>query len=303
MKLIREPSIISTPSVITIGNCDGMHSAHQTLIKNVVASAKQLSLASVVVLFEPQPQEFFATDNIPARLMRFCEKYEAIKKLGVDYIYCIRFNKAFANLSAEDFVKNILIKKLNAKKIIVGDDFRFGKKRLGDVALLKKLSIENKIAVEVLAQIDCAQQRVSSTRIRQALHTGDITLATTLLNHPFCFSGRVAYGKQMGRKLGFPTANIYLHRKKVPVSGIFVARVHGLENKILPGVASIGDRPTFNGKQILLEVHIFNFDQNIYGKKIQVELLHKIRDEIRFDSVEKLVDAIKRDVMTAQEYF
>ena len=232
--------------------------------------------------------------------MRFSEKWRVLAAQHIDYCYVMRFHTLLADVSAEDFVKTILVKQLGAKQVIVGDDFRFGAKRLGDVTLLKKLGLQAGFDVEALPQRLYQQERISSSRIRAALKAGDFELAKALLGRPFTLSGKVAYGSQMGRTLGFPTANIYLRRKHVPLQGIFAVRVQGLSSAALPGVASLGYRPTFHGKTILLEVHLFDFNQTIYGRHLTVEFLRKIRDEIKFDSVAALIEAMQQDSAVAR---
>ncbi len=303
MKLIRNPVLYHQRSVITIGNFDGLHNGHQRLIETLINASKALRLPSLLVTFEPHPTEFFFPQNPAPRLMRFSEKWNAVKKWGVDYFCCLRFNQKLAQLSAEDFVKTILVDQLGAKKIMVGDDFRFGTKRLGDVSLLQTLGKKYDFEVVALSQSLYRGDRISSTRVRDAVFEGDFKRVSALTHHPFCLTGHVAYGDQIGRQLGFPTANIYLRRKQVPLMGIFVVHVHGLHHRILSGVASVGYRPTFDGKKILLEVFIFDFDEIIYGRKITVEFLHKIRDELKFDSVDELVVQIKKDVVMAKHYF
>src|SRR3989338_7163972 len=287
MQLLRAPAL--TASVVAIGNFDGVHQGHQQLITRLTEVVCDVKAPSVLLTFEPQPQEFFSTEKFPARLMRFFEKWVAIKNFHVDYVYVIRFTRFFSELTAEDFVKKILIEKLHAKKIVIGDDFIFGKKYGFDV--------------EAISQKMHDGERISSTRIRNALKIADFDTVFALTGRPFCLSGKVAYGDQIGRTLGYPTANIYLRRKQVPLMGIFIARVHGLSEQPLPGVASIGFRPTFDGKKIILEVHLFDFDQLIYGQRITVELIQKIRDEKRFDSTEALIAEIDRDAAIARAYF
>lgn len=303
MQLIRDLSPVLSQSVVTIGNFDGLHKGHQRLIETLMVSSAELKIPSVVLTFQPHPTELFSPSKPAAQLMRFSEKWNAIKSFGVDYFYSARFNKNFAALSAEDFVKKILVDQLHAKKIIVGDDFHFGAKRLGDVALLKTLGKKYGFEVQALSQSMYAQDRISSTRIRHALQQGDFETVSALTGNVFSLTGKVAYGNQIGRTLGFPTANIHLRRKQVPLMGIFVVRVRGLSDEALPGVASIGYRPTFNGKVIVLEVFLFDFDEVIYGERITVEFLHKIRDELRFDSVDALVVQMQQDVMIARSYF
>ncbi|MDP1573630.1 MAG: bifunctional riboflavin kinase/FAD synthetase [Coxiellaceae bacterium] len=303
MQLIRDVSQALEKSVVTIGNFDGLHKGHQRLIEALLTAATQLNVPSVLLTFQPNPSELFTPQNPTARLMRFQEKWKALEAYNIDYYYAARFNHAFADLSAEDFVKNILVAQLQAKKIIVGDDFRFGAKRRGDIALLRLLGKKYGFEVEALTQSLFEHERISSTRIRDALKRGDFQMVSELMGKPFSLTGRVAYGNQIGRTLGFPTANIHLRRLQVPLMGIFVVRVHGLSTMPLPGVASIGYRPTFNGKAIVLEVFLFNFNQTIYGQKISVEFLQKIRDELKFESIDALIVQMQQDVVIAQAYF
>lgn len=303
MKLIRDPFKKKITSVITIGNFDGMHIGHQKLMNTLTTAKHELKLPSVFVTFEPNPAEFFMPHAPMPRLMRFSEKWNFVKQFSVDYFCCLKFNAALAHLSAEAFVKSILVDQLGAKKIIVGDDFRFGAKRLGDIDVLKTLGKKYGFIVDALPQSMYEKKRISSSRVRDALKQGDFKIIPALIDRTFSLTGKVAYGAQIGRQLGYPTANIHLHRKQVPLMGIFIVRVHGLDNKIYHGVASVGYRPTFNGKQIILEVFIFDFDALIYGKKITVEFLEKIRDEAHFDSIPELIVQIEKDVLVAKRFF
>lgn len=303
MQLIRDITPTLSSSVVTIGNFDGLHKGHQRLIEMVLLSAAELQAPSVFLTFQPNPTELFSPHYPAACLMRFQEKWKALLPYDINYFYAARFNNVFASLSAEDFVKKIVVDQLHAKKIIVGDDFRFGAKRAGDVTLLKQLGEKYHFTVEALSQSLHDNERISSTRVRNALKQGDFETAKQLTARGFTLTGKVSYGNQIGRTLGFPTANIHLRRKQVPMMGIFVVRVAGLSDKPLPGVASIGYRPTFNGKAIVLEVFLFDFDETIYGRRITVEFLHKIRDELRFDSVDALVLQMHQDVKIARAYF
>src|SRR3990167_858155 len=303
MKLIRDLLQQQLHSVITIGNFDGMHLGHQRLIETLIADSRHLQLPSALITFEPHPTELFLPASPAPRLMRFSEKWNAINKYGVDYFYSMRFNAPLAALSAEDFVEKILVNQLGVKKIIIGDNFRFGAKRLGDVQLLQILGKKFDFEVEAISQLLYRGDRISSSRMRDAVHEGDFKMAYALTHRPFCLTGKVSYGDQIGRTLGFPTANIHLQQKRVPLMGIFVTQVHGLVDHPLPGVASVGYRPTFDGKKILLEVFLFDFDKMIYGQRITVEFLEKIRDELRFDSVDELVAQIQKDVDYAKSKF
>jgi|EndMetStandDraft_5_1072996.scaffolds.fasta_scaffold02667_2 riboflavin kinase/FMN adenylyltransferase len=289
--------------VATIGNFDGLHQGHQKLIQSLIKLGKQLNLPTCVILFEPHPQEFFYAEKAPARLMRLREKIKLLQFLAIDRILCLGFNKHLAECSAEEFVKKILVDKLGIKGLIVGDDFRFGKGRQGDFSLLKKLGQEYGFKVFSTPTVLFKNERIGSSRVRNAVKQSDFKLATLLLGHPFRLSGRVIYGDQRGRLLGFPTANVGLHRKVIPLQGVFVVNVYGLAATALPGVANCGKRPTISGLKNLLEVHLFDFDQNIYGQFIEIEFLKKIRDEKKFDSLEALKQQIAKDVIAAKNYF
>lgn len=306
MKLIRghyPSSSCLSGSVVTLGNFDGMHEGHQQLLKQLMTTATALSLPSVVITFEPQPKEFFAKQHTVPRLMRFREKWSSLKNEAIDYVYCLRFNQKLAELSAVDFIKQILVDQLQAKAVIVGDDLHFGAKRAGDIALLKQWGQRYGFAVIAVPTVTMANSRVSSTRVREALQAGDMTLAATLLNRTYRLCGKVVHGEKRGRILGFPTANINLHRKLVPVMGVFVVRVYGIDQQPYQGVAHVGIRSMFGGTRVLLEVHLFDFHGDIYGRNLEIEFLHKLREEEHFASVEALVEQIHRDVIDAKRYF
>lgn len=306
MKFIRSQTSLPNfnASVITIGNFDGVHLGHQHILKRLAELSKTYQAPSVLIIFEPTPAEFFMQAKAPARLMRLREKLTALKEYPIDYVLCLRFNQKLAHLSAEDFVKEILVKKLAAKALIIGDDFRFGENRLGDFQLLMRMGRELNFAAHQMSELSLAHQRVSSTRIRSLLQQGDLQKAAECLGKLYSVNGRVAYGNQLGRELGFPTANIHLHRKVVPLSGIFVVQVRGLGDEPLQGVANIGTRPTVDhSSRVLLEVYIFDFDQNIYGKNVTVEFLKKLRDEECYDSLEELKHQIELDVQAGRKFF
>lgn len=306
MKLIRGKHDLSHQhrgSVVTLGNFDGIHLGHQALLTKLNAMSHSLKLPSVVVTFEPQPKEFFAKRETVPRLMRFCEKWLAFKDYDIEYVLCLRFNQTLASLSPEDFVKQILIDQLNAQVVIVGDDFRFGAKRAGDYIQLKQLGEQYGFEAIEVPTVMIDHERVSSTRVRLALEAGDLNTAQKLLGRPYRLYGKVGYGDQLGRDLGYPTANINLHRDLVPVAGVFVIRVYGLEDRVYNGVANVGTRPTVGGTRILLEAHLFDFHGEIYGRNIQVEFLYKLRDEERYDTLQELVEQIRQDVIDAKKYF
>lgn len=289
--------------VLTIGNFDGVHRGHQAILHALQDHAQRLNLASGVILFEPHPQEFFLGEKAPARLMRLREKIKILQDFSIDRIFCIHFNKRLAELEAKSFVKEILVERLNMRMLIIGDDFRFGKAREGDFNCLKKLGQRYQFQVYATPTVLCSFERIGSSRIRHALSQGDFKFAAKLLTRSFTLSGRVMQGAQRGRLLGFPTANIALHRLVSPLKGVFIVRVHGLEKNALNGVANCGQRPTVNGSKNLLEVHLFDFHQNIYGKFLTIEFLEKIRDEKKFDSLDLLKAAICKDVAITKAYF
>jgi len=289
--------------VATIGNFDGVHLGHQAVLGQLAEKAAELSLPTVLITFEPQPMEYFIPDKVPARLTRFREKMLALQRYSVDRVCCLSFNNKLANLSAKDFIEQILVQKLNVKYLVVGDDFRFGLNRTGTFDMLVTAGEKFGFQVVSMHTFEIDAKRVSSTRIRTALEKGDMARAEKLLGRSYRMSGRVAHGEKLGRELGFPTANIHLHRHASPVQGIFVVEVFGLDKEPLQGVASVGTRPTINETKALLEVFLFDFDQDIYGRHIQVSFLKKLRDEEKFDSLEALKDQIQDDVEQAQAYF
>lgn len=289
--------------VATIGNFDGLHRGHQAVIQALIELGARLNLPTCVILFEPHPQEFFYRDQAPARLMRLREKLKLLQTLAVDRVLCLRFNKRLAECSAEEFVKKILVDKLGIKGLIIGDDFRFGKGRQGDFHFLQKLGQKYGFKVFSTPTVLFENERIGSSRVRNAVKQADFKLAALLLGRSFKLSGRVIYGDQRGRLLGFPTVNIGLHRQTLPLQGVFIVNVYGLASTPLAGVANIGKRPTVNGLKNLLEVHLFDFDQNIYGRFIEIEFLKKIRDEKKFDNLELLKQQITQDVAIAQNYF
>lgn len=287
---------------VTLGNFDGIHLGHQALIERLKTVSRNKNLPTVMVLFEPQPLEFFSADNAPARLMSFQEKCHFIQGLGIDYIVAIPFTQRFANMSAQAFIEQGLIAKLRAQYIVIGDDFRFGAKRQGGSALLKQYAEQGHFGLESLPTYFIEDQRVSSTVIRQALFNDDFAFAKMLLGRPYTIEGRVIHGNQLARKLGFPTANIRLHRKQPALHGVYFVNVkNSCSNQQYQGVANIGLRPTINGKTAVLEVHLFDFEENIYGQYLTIEFIKKIRNEVKFDSIAALQQQIAQDVCIAQE--
>ena len=286
--------------VLTIGNFDGVHLGHQEVLGQVSEQAAALGLPSVVMTFEPQPMELFARDRAPARLTRLRDKYVQLSKLDISRLLCVNFNQYFASLSAEAFIKDLLVDKLGVKFLVVGDDFCFGKSRTGNFAMLKEAG--EKYGFEVVStQSYCLNQlRVSSTEIRNALAVDDLAASATMLGRDYSISGRVSHGRKLGRTIGFPTANIPLKRCVSPVSGVYVVEALDIDGVPVGGVANIGQRPTVNGVRQQLEVHFFDFKANLYGKQLEVRLLHKLRDEMKFESFDALKNQIELDAEAAR---
>ncbi len=289
--------------VLTIGNFDGVHLGHQQVLKAVVAQAKQLGLPSVVMLFEPLPIEYFAPDNAPVRLMNFREKIKALQGYGIDYVLCVRFNQAFSSLTAQQFVQTILVETLKVQHLVVGDDFRFGQQRQGDFLYLKQSGKAQGFSVTDMPTFDVAGKRVSSTRIRLALQTPNLMEAKALLGKPFHFNGRVIHGQKLGRTLGFRTLNLNPKRIQMPVQGVFAVTVDGIADTPWPGVANIGLRPTVDGVRPSIEVHLFDWNKEVYGAHVSVTLQHFIRPEQKFNGIEALKKQIGLDVEQAKEFF
>lgn len=289
--------------VATIGNFDGVHLGHQQVIKQLQQEAEALNLPTLLITFEPYPKEFFLKEQAPARLTRLREKLKFLQNTSIDRVLCIRFNAHFARILAQDFVESILVSDLSVKALIVGDDFRFGYKRQGDFALLKQLGDRFHFKVVRVTTLNNGEQRISSSRIRKALAKGELNKAEKLLGRPYSMYGRIAHGDKRGRIIGFPTANVYLHREVTPLQGVYAVKVYGLEKKALLGVANIGNRPTLGGGRTVLEVHIFHFNKNVYGHYVGVEFLHKLRDEKKFDNFELLKAQIIKDAKEAKAFF
>ena len=282
--------------VATIGNFDGVHLGHKLVLEQLKETAKRFDLISTVLIFEPQPMEYFNPETSPSRLTRLREKLQQFSNYNIDRVVCLKFNKELANLSALDFIDDILLKGLFAKKIIVGDDFRFSRNREGNYQYLLEVSHEKNFEVFKTGSYVENGERVSSTMIRNTLAKGDITNANHYLGRPYSISGRVVHGDKRGKKIGFPTINIELHRNSSPVSGIFAGYVHGIDEKSLDAVVYIGSRPVYKGGRILLEAHILEFDENIYGRHIRVELIDKLRNDEHITSEKELIEQIKKDI-------
>lgn len=287
----------------TIGSFDGVHLGHQAVLGQLAERGGELHLPVTLITFEPQPREYFMPDAAPPRLTRFREKLEVLRRCGVERVLCLRFNDYLANLSASDFIRIILLEGLDVRYLVIGDDFRFGKGRTGDFALLEQTGRMHGFPVVNMHSFNIGNVRVSSTRVRDALRTGDLATAESLLGRSYRMSGRVAHGDKRGRTIGFPTANIYLHRTASPVDGVFAVEMFGIEGEPVPGVANVGTRPTVGGTRTLLEVHLFDFDRDIYGRHVQVSFLKKLREERRYDSFEALKQQILVDAEQARNWF
>jgi riboflavin kinase/FMN adenylyltransferase len=289
--------------VATIGNFDGVHLGHQAVLGQLAEKSAELGLPTTVITFEPQPQEYFSHGDIPPRLTRLREKLKAMQRYSVDRVLCLPFNRALAQMEAEEFIQRVLVDGLGIRYLVVGDDFCFGKGRRGDFAMLQRAGEAHGFEVVNMHTFEIDGGRVSSTRIREALQAGNLSLAEQLLGRPYRMSGRVAHGDKLGRTIGFPTANIFLHRKKAPVNGVFAVEMFGIEGEPVAGVANVGTRPTVGGTRALLEVHLFDFSAEIYGRHVHVDFLHRIRAEQRFESFDALKAQILRDSDQAKEFF
>ena len=299
MKIITDINKHSSlsPKAIAIGSFDGVHLGHQAIISELKKISKSNNLEPYIFFFEPLPKEFFMKENAPLRVYDFRNKVLNIEKNGIDNIICQNFNQKFANISAENFV-DFLIKKLSVKHIIIGDDFKFGKARKGDYELLKKLSVENGFTVDKISTLNLDNHRVSSTDIRKAFASHDLETVTELLGSPYQINGRVINGQQNGRKIGFHTANLKLLKSSV-LKGVFLTKTH-IDGKSYYGVTNAGTRPTVDGKNNLLETHLFDFSDDIYGKHITVEILKFIRAEKKFANFNELKEQIAKDIQTAK---
>ncbi|AML60135.1 Riboflavin kinase / FMN adenylyltransferase [Serratia rubidaea] len=289
--------------MLTIGNFDGVHRGHKALLEQLKQEGQRLGLPVIVMIFEPQPLELFAADKAPARLTRLRDKAKYLAQAGVDYLLCVKFDPRFAAHTAQSFVAELLVQKLGVKFLMVGDDFRFGANRLGDFPLLQKAGAEYGFEVVSTPTFREGGQRISSTAIRNALRDDDLPLAETLLGHPYSISGRVVHGDELGRTIGFPTANLPLKRLVAPVKGVYAVEVYGLGPQPLPGVANIGTRPTVAGVRQQLEVHLLDVTMDLYGRHIDVVLRAKLRNEQRFASLDALKQQIANDVVSAREFF
>jgi riboflavin kinase/FMN adenylyltransferase len=288
-------------NVATIGNFDGVHLGHQAVFRHLLEKSGELGLPATVITFEPQPQELFSPHAAPARLTRFREKLQAIKDTGVHRVMLLEFNARLAAMPAREFVRRLLVQGLGVRYLFVGDDFRFGQGREGDIGLLRAEGKAHGFEVDNMSTFAVEERRVSSTRVREALGEGDLAAAERLLGRPYRICGRVAHGDERGRSIGFPTANLNLHRRFSPLHGVYAVWALGLAEGPWPGVANIGTRPTVKGDtRYLLEVHLFDFRREIYGEHLQVEFVRKLRGERRFASFDELRAQIRRDAEAAR---
>ena len=293
---------VNEDTALTIGSFDGVHLGHQMVLNDLKAAALKRGLKSAVMIFEPQPQEYFSGEKAPARLMRLRDKLKTFCDSGIDIVVCLRFDDSLRNLTADAFI-SIIINGLYAKHLIIGDDFRFGCDRSGDFKMLQNSGKLNNFTVQQMRTFDVDDKRVSSTSIRKALIESKFDLAAKLLGKPFEVVGKVTYGAQVGRKLGFPTANINLKRYRVPITGVFAVTLR-IDKKVYNGAANVGIRPTVGDLlRPILEVHLLNFSGNLYGKLVSVEFKHKVRDEKKFINIESLVDNIKNDINWVRKWF
>lgn len=294
---------LETPSVVTLGNFDGVHLGHCAMLARLREAGAERGLPTAVLTFEPHPREFFAPAAAPARLTVLREKLELLAEQGVDVTCIARFDRPFSQLSADAFVQQVLVDCLRVKFLIVGDDFRFGAGRQGDFAFLKAAGERHGFEVEAMGSVVVDGERVSSSGVREALAAGDMAKATRLLGRPYVMDGRVVHGDKVGRQLGFATANIRVKHNPLPLAGVFAVQVDGLGDKPRNGVANLGTRPTVGGLRTLLEVHLFDFEEDIYGAHLTVRFVHKLRKEQKFPNFDALKSQIALDAQAARDYF
>jgi len=290
-------------SVVTVGNFDGVHTGHKKILDQMKVKARELGAPTMLICFEPLPREFFDFYNAPARLTRFREKVELLDQLGIDVVMCLKFDKVMKEIAADRFIE-ILAQDLGVKAVYIGDDFRFGQNRSGDFSMLAAAGRDFGFEVNAFETVTHEEVRVSSTRIRECLQAGDFPLAQSLLGHPYFIAGKVVYGRQVGRTLDVPTINVQLHRYVAPITGVFACETE-IDGATYKGVANVGVRPTFEEElpKPVLEVHLFDFNRDVYGANVKVVFRHKLRDEQKFDGLDALRAAIHRDIEAARAYF
>jgi riboflavin kinase/FMN adenylyltransferase len=303
MKIFRgvAPPSERVPCALTIGNFDGVHRGHQALLEQVVAAARARSLAPAVMTFEPHPREFFAPQEAPARVANLRDKIDALAANGIERVFIMHFNRRFAAISAESFIEDVLVRGCHTRWLAVGDDVRFGSRRRGDIEMLRAHAAEGGYEVAQLATVREGAERVSSSAVRAALLAGDLEHARRLLGRPYTISGRVLHGTKLGRTIGFPTLNLRVPHKPPAVHGIFAVRVYGIDARPWQGVASVGLRPTVvESGRWLLEVHLFDFADSIYGRLVRVEFVQRLRDEEKYGTLDQLTAAIRNDAAQAR---
>jgi riboflavin kinase / FMN adenylyltransferase len=288
-------------SVVCIGAFDGLHRGHQALVGRAIARARESGLAAVALSFEPLPREFFSRDMPPPRLLLPREKFEGLRALGVDIVGLLRFDRALSSMAAEDFIEQLLVRRLSAREVWVGPDFRFGKGRTGDFAMLQRLGAERGFVAREIEPVRFDGERVSSSQLRLQLAAGELDGAARALGKRYSISGKVVHGKQLGRKLGYPTANLRLAGKRPALMGVYATWVHGVGDAPIASVSSLGTRPTVFGTEPLLEAHLFDFDGDLYGRRIRVEFVAKLRDEEKFEDLSALVKQMDRDAEQARK--
>lgn len=298
MRITRLPVLPLARAAVTIGSFDGVHLGHQQIIRRLTDYAQQHGLISVVVTFEPQPREFLSPDNAPARLSSLSDKVWQLSELGVDHLVVLPFNQSLRSLSADEFVRTVLQQRLNTQWLQVGDDFRFGADRKGNADFLRQYDFE----VTDLASQCVDGERVSSTKIRYCVSAADFTQAETLLGRPFSLAGRVVYGRQLGRTIGVPTANMLLPHHRLPTEGVFGVRAK-LDDRWVTGVANLGPKPTVGDERLWLESHFFDYDGHLYGQRIRVELHKRLRGIETFDNLDALKTQIQHDIQAAKAWF
>ena len=285
---------------LTIGNFDGVHLGHRSILDRLLLRARELGVPAAVLTFEPNPREYFDPANAPARLMRLRDKAVALAAAGVDQLVLLRFDERLRALDPRQFVVQVLDRALGARHVVIGSGFRFGRGRAGTVEMLESLGRETGFGVDAVEPVLLDGERVSSTRVRAALAAGDLPAVRRLLGRDFSISGRVMDGRKLGRTLGYPTANMRLHRRVTPLHGVFAVRVRGLGESAMPGVASLGTRPTVGGGELLLETHLFDFEGDLYGRYLEVEFVARLRDEIKFPDIETMLARMHVDAAEAR---
>jgi riboflavin kinase/FMN adenylyltransferase len=312
MKVFRRlpPPAQRQPCALTIGNFDGVHLGHRAVLQRLVAVARERSLPACVLTFEPHPREYFArvrgapTGEAPARILTERDKLDALAACGIDRVCLAHFNASMAAMPAERFINDLIVDGLQARYLLIGDDFRFGAGRRGDHSLLAASAPTHGFTLERMPTIADQGERYSSSAVRRALAAGDLARARDLLGHPYCISGHVIHGRKLGRTLGFPTLNLRIPHPNPAISGIFIVQVHGLADRPLPAVASLGTRPAVeHAGRLLLEVHIFDFAESVYGRLVRVEFIARLREERHYDNLDLLVEQIHRDARAAREHF